>query len=70
MVDAIGPVGSAPQGVTLTSTSTANDMLHQVVAVASVYYQRLPGGSLVNYHYWACYKQGISRGIFFRYLRC
>jgi hypothetical protein len=44
VVDAAGPTGSAPRGPTMMSTSTAIDVLQQVVSVTSIYSQRLPGG--------------------------
>jgi hypothetical protein len=54
-----------PQGgPTSTSTSTASTSYNKwyplPVSTANAFQ-----GALVNYHYWACYKQGISRGIFF-----
>jgi hypothetical protein len=49
VVDAAEPTGSAPRGPAIDVFFNL-DVLQQVVAIASIYYQHLPGATVVNYH--------------------
>jgi hypothetical protein len=76
VVDTVGPTGSTPRGAAggrrcrthwQRPQGPDNDVYfnrHRRLATSGIRYQYLqptpPRGPLVNYHYLACYKQGIS----------
>jgi hypothetical protein len=69
VVDAARPTGNAPRGPTINGYF--NRHRHRAISDSRCQYllPTPPRGPLVNYHYWACYKQGISQGNFFGSLR-
>jgi hypothetical protein len=57
VVDATGPTGSAPQGARHRCLATTGSYCRYPLPTP-------PRGPLVDYHYWACHKEGILREFF------